>query len=83
MLHAEFPNSHLDGLKRVPATKNILYNPLTLKKRDPNTKISKTVQPSSQFVILVSAGRHGGFNVNYNVAEATNFAYFLGPMLEN
>lgn len=77
LLHSELLNSPHGEIKQILSRKNIFCNPFMLKKRYPDTKISRIVQRSKQFIILGPGDYHGGCIVSYNVAPATNFADFF------
>lgn len=68
LLQSEFLNSHHGGVKQILGTNNIFFNPLMLKKRCQNTKISRIVPRSNLFVLFGPRVFHGRLNVGYNVA---------------
>lgn len=82
LVHPEFLNSQQDGVKQIVGTKNILFNPLMLKNRSSNTKITRIVKQQNQFVILGPGAYLGGFNVSYEVAQATTSSDFFWSNVE-
>mmetsp|Transcript_21282 Transcript_21282/g.2864 ORF Transcript_21282/g.2864 Transcript_21282/m.2864 type:complete len:124 (-) Transcript_21282:383-754(-) len=54
--------------------KTTIINPLLIKKRFPEIKISKMVHNPREFMVVFNGAYHHGFNFGYNIAESVNYA---------
>lgn len=75
ILSSDFLTDHYGKGWQIIATK-IYFNSELLLKSKVNTKVTQVVRKCNRFVILGLSFYHGGFNMAYNIAKATNFADF-------
>lgn len=75
-MNKEYFHDHYGGSRQTIATENVLFNPSIIPDSNRDGRLRAIVQRKGWFVVQAPGAYHIGFNVGYNVTEATKFVDF-------